>query len=354
MAQKVFNLAKTMEGSKRSLGFSIEGMAIARDKADPSRVKKVLVTNIAITPNPKNSDSVVQIAKGVNDEGEFDAKCAEVFQFEPFEVGDFMVSKNGEIINKSVAMENPEHSCLAKEDLEGAGKNSDSVNKKKNSKMKKKTIANGGVTDEELLKSANFKKVDDDDDDDQNGADPDNDNDDDDDDDKIEKAVNAAFEKLEKSIDSKFRSLGIVLKGLNNKLELTSDQMTEIQKGIAEIQAPEIDVEEITKGLTESMESILDEQFSRQNPRKSLGAIPRERFEKGVDSQQNQGGQRMVSLNAHSDKGKILEIFDKLTFEKGTRDQEIAKWAMEFEGGTYMSKGAKNLFASKGVEITGC
>lgn len=66
MAQKVANLAKVFSknSSKRKLGYSIEGKVIERDENDPEIVNKALITNIAVTVNPKNCDSLIDLVKG--------------------------------------------------------------------------------------------------------------------------------------------------------------------------------------------------------------------------------------------------------------------------------------------------
>jgi hypothetical protein len=51
-------------GSKRKIGWSIEGKATERDETNPKIVKKALITGIALTPNPKNVNSYADIVKG--------------------------------------------------------------------------------------------------------------------------------------------------------------------------------------------------------------------------------------------------------------------------------------------------
>lgn len=66
LAKKVYKLAQRLQknSKKRRLGYSIEGKATSRDPNDPTRVTSAMITNIALTPNPKNSDSIVDIIKG--------------------------------------------------------------------------------------------------------------------------------------------------------------------------------------------------------------------------------------------------------------------------------------------------
>lgn len=71
MARKVYGLAQTFEKSSktRRLGFSIEGKATERDKANPKIIKKANITGLAITHMPKNPNTLAQILKG---QGVFD------------------------------------------------------------------------------------------------------------------------------------------------------------------------------------------------------------------------------------------------------------------------------------------
>jgi len=66
LAKKVWDLAQTLEksGSNRRLGFSIEGKVLERDTLDDKYVKKAKITGVAVTPSPKNSNTLVDIIKG--------------------------------------------------------------------------------------------------------------------------------------------------------------------------------------------------------------------------------------------------------------------------------------------------
>jgi len=55
-------------GSKRRVGFSIEGKALERDAINPKRITKALITNCAITFTPKNKNTFMDIVKGTYDE----------------------------------------------------------------------------------------------------------------------------------------------------------------------------------------------------------------------------------------------------------------------------------------------
>lgn len=63
-AQQIYELQQILEAQGMALGLSIEGKVIERDKDDPRIVKKAKITGCAITPNPKNQDTVMSIIKG--------------------------------------------------------------------------------------------------------------------------------------------------------------------------------------------------------------------------------------------------------------------------------------------------
>ncbi|HNQ21397.1 MAG TPA: hypothetical protein PKI46_10085, partial [Bacteroidales bacterium] len=74
LAKQVFDLAKGLEKSSknRRLGFSIEGKVIERDSLDERFVKKAKITGLAVTPTPKNANTIVDIIKGNYNEFEDD------------------------------------------------------------------------------------------------------------------------------------------------------------------------------------------------------------------------------------------------------------------------------------------
>lgn len=66
-ARQVYNLGEILEAEGLSLAFSIEGKVTKRDKQDPRKVLGAKITGCAITPTPKNNDSVANIIKGLDD-----------------------------------------------------------------------------------------------------------------------------------------------------------------------------------------------------------------------------------------------------------------------------------------------
>lgn len=67
LAREVYDIASVLEASSetgRRLGFSIEGKALEKDEKDPRIIKKAKITGIAITHVPKNPKTLLQILKG--------------------------------------------------------------------------------------------------------------------------------------------------------------------------------------------------------------------------------------------------------------------------------------------------
>lgn len=66
LSRDIFDTMLMLEGSgsKRKMGWSIEGKALSRDPQNPKRITKALITNIAITPSPKNHNTYAEIVKG--------------------------------------------------------------------------------------------------------------------------------------------------------------------------------------------------------------------------------------------------------------------------------------------------
>lgn len=65
-ARFVYNLARTLEEEDpdRRLGFSIEGKADLRDSLNPKKILKATITGVAITPCPKNPNTLLSLMKG--------------------------------------------------------------------------------------------------------------------------------------------------------------------------------------------------------------------------------------------------------------------------------------------------
>lgn len=65
-AQQVYELQQILQQQGLGLGLSIEGSVVERDPNNLSKVRKAKITGCAVTPNPKNRDTVAQIIKSHN------------------------------------------------------------------------------------------------------------------------------------------------------------------------------------------------------------------------------------------------------------------------------------------------
>jgi len=66
LAESIWSMAETLErnGSSRRIGFSIEGRATERDIVNPKKITKALLTGLAITPTPVNTNTFMDLCKG--------------------------------------------------------------------------------------------------------------------------------------------------------------------------------------------------------------------------------------------------------------------------------------------------
>lgn len=109
LAESVWNLAETLErnGSKRRMGFSIEGKALERDTINPKRITKALLTGLAVTPTPVNTNTYLDLVKGeqkndfleVNEDDLLTKSDNEKFLYE-FKAGDtkYAINKSFELV----------------------------------------------------------------------------------------------------------------------------------------------------------------------------------------------------------------------------------------------------------------
>jgi hypothetical protein len=65
-ARDVYKLALVLEKNSktRRLGFSIEGVVLEKDPDNPNWIKRARIIHIAITPMPKNPNTLMQVMKG--------------------------------------------------------------------------------------------------------------------------------------------------------------------------------------------------------------------------------------------------------------------------------------------------
>lgn len=135
-ARSVFQLAQVLENEDptRRLGFSIEGQALERDPINEKIIRKARITGVAITPCPKNPNTLLSLMKGEYSE-----------PFVETEEDDEDEDKT----EKAMSVEG-EVGKLAKESVEGTPKD---LQRLKKSEIYESIIDGLQTYDEELIKS---------------------------------------------------------------------------------------------------------------------------------------------------------------------------------------------------------
>jgi hypothetical protein len=156
LGKDIFEFANLLQksGSKRRLGFSIEGKALERDPFNNKRITKALLTGIAITPSPKNSNTLVDVVKGnvknPFEDYEFDLEkgiTGDDVIYEKIEDGvRFTIDKDLRIIKKAISTET--HGSLLLESLEGANP----TKVKESISILRKAMSEGKLTTEQIEK----------------------------------------------------------------------------------------------------------------------------------------------------------------------------------------------------------
>lgn len=169
LAKSVYDLAKTLEkrGSSRKLGYSIEGKALERDPINNKRITKALITGVAVTPTPINSNTFLEICKGEQVEdfqdynyGKADNKEAEGGEGYILDVTNpedgmrYMIRKDFSIkVHKAINTENA--SAVIKEDVEGTDVKVLDYKIKKAATIVYLAHKNGKISDDILKKCKN-------------------------------------------------------------------------------------------------------------------------------------------------------------------------------------------------------
>jgi hypothetical protein len=60
-ADRIWNLAQSLQKTDRRLGFSVEGSILERDPDDPTKIKRAVVTEVAITKCPVNTGTALAV-----------------------------------------------------------------------------------------------------------------------------------------------------------------------------------------------------------------------------------------------------------------------------------------------------
>lgn len=173
LANEVYELAETLEksGSKRRLGFSIEGKATERGSEDKTHplyrfIKKAKITGVAVTPAPKNASTILDIMKGnfsdmdIEDEPEVSANGGKQTIIDITKPNGDRITVDGDykitILSKSADTGNTK--ALIKEDVDDKLtdlQNSEKKNKKDKEKIPKFVSINKSMVFDEILKATN-------------------------------------------------------------------------------------------------------------------------------------------------------------------------------------------------------
>ena len=220
LAKDVYKLAEVLSSQGLNLGYSIEGKVIERDSKDPRKVLKAQITGCAITPNPKNQETVANIVKGYDSEGLDIIKG----MYSAYE------DATEEEREKALTAGSESGQAVSKESLDGNIK--DLTNK---SKKKKKMLSKGEVLDH-LMKSFPNNKV------------------------SEVNEIYALIEQIEKSeqmkkqeisqdsIDKAFEALGISKGSASEELEVTEEVVAE--------EAQEETTEEVAEEAVEDLAEV--------------------------------------------------------------------------------------------------
>ena len=412
LAKSVYSLAETLQKSSktRRLGFSIEGKATKRDENDPTNVSKALITNIALTISPKNPDSIVDIIKGeftalaeeelkpydYGFDSTFEVEKLEKIQ-KAVEPTDDLSGKEGNIEKGMEAghtsgtdnLNQPNSGASLKtESVEGNEKNQideeSDEDKKKTVKFTKSQAIdelmknNSVITLEkaiQIVETLNILEMAKDENtanisaetiekaltvlgigkeqevDDLNKGAADNlnkgdeggdnsnsvveDDEDDDSDEDNKKVVN----KMKKSLDlmaseniEMFKGVGTLLKGIYDQNKSVIEELNEVRSENADLRKSLDEIGSMPAGQRKSITT----------------SKPVERnFEKGIVEEEEQSGNVLsVSMN----KGIVLDLLDKMAFEKGF-NQDIANAMTAFESSGVIEKGIIDLI-KKEKQIT--
>lgn len=387
LAKKVYRLATVLQknSSKRRLGFSIEGKALECDPINPNRVTKAMITNIAITPSPKNPTSIINIVKGEVDWRKEEETEAEV-STEILEEAEKFLSK-GEIYDQLfdlipvITIETAGKFYKKIKDFTMATKKkitSELLEKAINALDLNKAIGEDektkGGKEEEFKKAKRKKKREDEEEEEEENEEefekrmkddreeegeeeeeeeePEEDNEEEEEEEEEHKKKKNKKKKLEKGMKNDFalakilggikkenkeafKAVGILLKGVMDEVSDLREE-NELMKG---------QLDELGVSVTGTHEKIDQIAFSPVG-RKSISKAIERPFEKGMNNGTS-GSDKVLSISKN--KSQVLKVLDDLTFEKGM-DAQLADDLQRFEvGGTISSYGVEKI---KGKGIT--
>lgn len=371
-ARDIYTLAEVLkkDSKTRRLGYSIEGKVVERDKKNPKIIKKAIITGVAITHMPKNPKTFADIIKGEIDDFDEDEEKEKSFDTEDGKsITKESVNKKVKVtLSKAEVMERlfqdiPGLEIEKAEEIYKLIKTIQMANKEKKSKR---------VTDEDIQKAYDalglenpspatveeeVQKGDDADLDDETTEDVEDTEEADGGEEETEKGKKKEvkkgglpenrFDRIEKAMEDNFgkvfgyvKALGVLVKSQameNSALRKQNEELLDVVKGY----------EDEFQNLHEGLDKI-----GREVPaRKSVSSAKAvEKFAKGDTEGDIQKGENVLSIS--QDRGKILDILDNSTFEKGY-DVEFSKATQVFESSGQLPVDIiARLKREKGIDIT--
>jgi hypothetical protein len=362
LAIKVFNKARQMEANSktRRMGFSIEGQATERDPDNEAIVTKAMITGLAITHMPKNSNTFATVCKALAT-GDGDALIKEDLDPElKVTAGETkeekwarrhknMAERKG--LAKAVAMELIFSTVgdITVSSAENIYRLAQNIATTTMAKGVNKNLIEDEVTSQDIEKAvkalALVKGKDSDEDDD--------DDDEDDDTDSVEKGLSVTniglnsakgFAVLVKGITDIKRTqrerdanLGTLLKGMFQTVKAANERS----------EAAEARAEEMEAGfglLQKSMDDLI-EKLDQPVERKATVIKGREKgFEKGLngtdlEEKDTTKTANKVNINTPAGKNMVKGFLSGLVFAKGF-DQQLASDSLQFDSTGNLSKAA--------------
>lgn len=404
LAKRVYKLANVLKknSSKRRLGFSIEGKAIECDPLNPNKVTKAMITNIAITPSPKNPTSIIDIVKGdvdwrtlqeaINTEDDEELMPEEVIDdlkilndkkkkekpLSKGEVYDYLfdnipvitIENAGKFYKKIKQFAMATKKKITNELLEKAidaldlnkgigedektkgGKEEEFKKAKRKKKREDEEEEEEEENEEELEKRLKDDREEEEEEDNEEEEEPEEEDNEEEEEEEEHRRKKNKKKKFEKGMKNDF-ALAKILGGIKKENKEAFKAVGILLKGVMDEVSDLREENELMKGqldelgvsVTGTHEKIDQIAFSPVG-RKSISKAIERPFEKGMNN--GIGGSDKV-LSISKNKSQILKVLDDLTFEKGM-DAQLADDLQRFEvGGTISSYGVEKI---KGKGIT--
>lgn len=231
-AKDAYDMAKILKDvqAPRSIGFSIEGQVIERDKANENIITKAKILNVSVTAHPCNPDAKLMV-KAIADMEETMRKKATTIEPTLLKTLEEDEAKKNEAQANMTQTEDEKKAYATVEDaqktqVEETQKN-DNAEPKADDQGSKKDDQEAKKVEEEQAEKAQISKSEDDDEDDMNkaedssvGEDSSLGEDDDEDDDSLEdSSVGEDVDDLISDIEAVYNYLEGLLEGLKNAMQ---------------------------------------------------------------------------------------------------------------------------------------